>query len=140
MNSRDISKLAMTLIGEEERLREIELKSAACVVIQSAWRGQLTRRKWLVMKRGFEAMQKLYRKRLQGKEGDLWKKLRESENEFQAELEILKERRQTQEAIYRDLQQTPASKLTAFFIQDFHRDASSSWEDSLKIKVPRYTF
>ena len=38
MSSRDVSRLAMVLNEEEERIREIELKTAAAIVIQSFWR------------------------------------------------------------------------------------------------------
>ena len=38
MNSRDFSRLAMILIEEEEKIREIELKTTAAILIQSFWR------------------------------------------------------------------------------------------------------
>ena len=38
MSSRDVSRLAMVLNEEEERIREIELKTAAAIIIQSFWR------------------------------------------------------------------------------------------------------
>ena len=41
MNSRDFSRLAMILIEEEEKIREIELKTTAAILIQSFWREKI---------------------------------------------------------------------------------------------------
>lgn len=112
MNSREFSRLAMALIEEEEKIREIELKTAATMVIQSFWRSVLVRRRWQKMRVGFVALQKLYRKRLQSREGDLWRQFRNSEKKFQLELEEFRDRRQQQEKIYESIRQTPSSQLT----------------------------
>jgi hypothetical protein len=118
MNSRDFSRLAMVLIEKEEKLREIELKTAASVVIQATWRSVLARRKWLKMQSGFTKLQRIFRQRLQGREGDLWRQLRQSEKLFEADLEILKEKRRCQEKIFESIRQTPSSQLNAFFSRE----------------------
>ena len=80
------------------------------------------------------------REKLQGREGDLWKKLRQSERSFEDELDQLKERRRAQEAIFEDLKQTPASQLTAFFIKDDQfgtskgRDISNKFQASVNMR------
>ena len=73
----------MILVAEDEKVREIELRTAAAIIIQSFWRQIMTRRKWTKMRKGFVELQKRFRKRLHGRENDLWKQLRESEREFE---------------------------------------------------------
>lgn len=131
MNSREFSKLAMNLTEAEEKIRELELKTAAVVVIQSFWRAILIRRKWISMRSGFLALQKCYRKRLQSREGDLWKQFRDSERKFQCELGELNERRRLQEKIYENIRQTPSHKLGALIS---HEKA----EAAIKIQVTFY--
>lgn len=41
MNSREFSRLAMSLIDEEEKIRELELRTTAAVIIQSFWRQKI---------------------------------------------------------------------------------------------------
>ena len=65
VNSREISKLAISYVEIDQHMKEKDLKKNAAVVIQSVWRGVLTRRKTNVMLTGFTQLQKLYRQKLQ---------------------------------------------------------------------------
>ena len=65
VNSREISKLAITYAEIDQDMKEKNIKKNAAVVIQSLWRGVLTRRKANVMLKGFTQLQKLYRQKLQ---------------------------------------------------------------------------
>lgn len=118
MNSRDFSRLAMALIDEEEKLREMELRSAAAVLIQSFWRSILQQRNWTKMRKGFIQLQKAFRKKLQHRETDLWRQFRASERQFNLELNALKERRRFQEKIFESIRQTPSSQLNLLFSRE----------------------
>ena len=65
VNSREISKLAITYAEIDQEVKEKDRKKNAAVVIQSIWRGVLTRRKTKIMLKGFTQFQKLYRQKLQ---------------------------------------------------------------------------
>ena len=118
MNSREFSRFAMVLIEEEEKVREMELRTAAAIVIQSFWRSILQQRKWQKIRNGFIKLQKLYRRKLQNREADLWREFRASERKFNLELNEMKERRRLQEKIYESIRQTPSSQLNLLFSQE----------------------
>lgn len=132
MNSREFSKLALDLSEREEKIRELELKTAAAVVIQLFWRTILARRKWTKMRSGFIALQNCYRKRLQGREGELWKQFRASERKFQTELKELTERRKFQEKVYESIRLTPSHQLGSLFL------ANKREEIATKAQVTRW--
>ena len=118
MNSREFSRFAMVLIEEEEKVREMELRTAAAIVIQSFWRSILQQRKWQKIRNGFIKLQKLYRRKLQNREAYLWREFRASERKFNLELNEMKERRRLQEKIYESIRQTPSSQLNLLFSQE----------------------
>ncbi len=136
MNSRDFSRLAMVLIEEEEKVREIELKTAAAIIIQSFWRAIIQQRKWQKMKNGFVQLQSLFRRKLRNREGDLWRDFRASERKFNLELRALKEKRQVQEKMLESIRKTPASQMNLLYsreketaamkIQDYWRSHKES--------------
>ena len=68
------------------------------------------------MKRGFVALQKIVRKKLQKHETEIWRQLKTSEREFQIKLRGLKERRQMQEKIFDDLKHTPSDQFQNAFL------------------------
>ena len=41
MNSREFSRLAMHLVEKEEKIRELQLRTAAAIVIQAFWKSVL---------------------------------------------------------------------------------------------------
>ena len=86
------------------------------------------------MKRGFIALQKLYRKKLHSRETDLWRQLKVSEREFQIKLNILKEKRKTQEKIYENLKHTPSGQFQNAF---FNRNNEKS-VDEVDLKIQDY--
>lgn len=174
MNSRDFSRLAMVLIEEEEKLRQMELKSAAAVIIQSFWRyilirifgpnsscdsfldcrSILQRRKWIKLRTGFMQLQKLYRKKLQSREGDLWKEFRASERRFNLHLNALKEKRKMQEKLFESIRKTPSSQLNLLYsrekeeaalkIQDYwrhHKDSTltETSKSDIQNSVPKHS-
>ena len=64
MNSREFSRFAMTLVEEEEKIRELQLRTAAAIIIQAFWRSILQRRKFKKIQNGFIQLQKLFRKKM----------------------------------------------------------------------------
>ena len=133
MNSREFSRFAMILIEEEGKVREIELRTAAAIVIQSFWRQILQQRKWLKIRNGFIQLQKLYRRKLQNREGDLWREFRASERKFNLELNELKERRKLQEKIYENICKTPSSQLNLLFSREKEQAAMKIQVSFIKI-------
>ena len=139
MNSREFSRLAMNLIDEEEKIRELELRTTAAIVIQSFWRSILAQRKWTKMKQGFIALQQLYRKKIHSRETKIWRKLKSSEREFQIKLNALKERRKIQEKIFQDLKQKPSGQfqntsMCQYFVNNNTETTSQikEFEESMK--------
>ena len=65
MNSREISKLAMTYSEIDQALNDINARKNSAITLQATWRGILARRKTKKMQKGFMKLQKLYRERLQ---------------------------------------------------------------------------
>ena len=118
MNSREFSRLAMILIEEEEKIREMQLRTAAAIIIQSFWRSVLQQKKWKKMKSGFVQLQKLFRKKMYNRESDLWRNFRASERKFNVELNALKEKRKLQEKIFENIRKTPSSQLNLLFSQE----------------------
>ena len=118
MNSREFSRLAMILIEKEEKIREMQLRTAAAIIIQSFWRSVLQQKKWKKMKSGFDQLQKLFRKKMYNRESDLWRNFRASERKFNVELNALKEKRKLQEKIFENIRKTPSSQLNLLFSQE----------------------
>ena len=118
MNSREFSRLAMILIEEEEKIREMQLRTAAAIIIQSFWRSVLQQKKWKKMRSGFVQLQKLFRKKMYNRESDLWRNFRASERKFNVELNALKEKRKLQEKIFENIRKTPSSQLNLLFSQE----------------------
>ena len=118
MNSREFSRLAMILIEKEEKIREMQLRTAAAIIIQSFWRSVLQQKKWKKMRSGFVQLQKLFRKKMYNRESDLWRNFRASERKFNVELNALKEKRKLQEKIFENIRKTPSSQLNLLFSQE----------------------
>ena len=118
MNSREFSRLAMILIEKEEKIREMQLRTAAAIIIQSFWRSVLQQKKWKKMRSGFVQLQKLFRKKMYSRESDLWRNFRASERKFNVELNALKEKRKLQEKIFENIRKTPSSQLNLLFSQE----------------------
>ena len=115
MNSREFSRLAMHLVEKEEKIRELQLRTAAAIVIQAFWKSVLQKRKWIKMKSGFIQLQKLFRKKTYNRENELWRNFRASERKFNVELNALKEKRKLQEKIFESIRKTPSSQLNLLF-------------------------
>ena len=115
MNSREFSRLAMHLVEKEEKIRELQLRTAAAIVIQAFWKSVLQKRKWIKMKNGFIQLQKLFRKKTYNRENELWRNFRASERKFNVELNALKEKRKLQEKIFESIRKTPSSQLNLLF-------------------------
>ena len=115
MNSREFSRLAMHLVEKEEKIRELQLRTAAAIVIQAFWKSVLQKRKWIKMKNGFIQLQKLFRKKTYNRENELWRNFRASERKFNVELNTLKEKRKLQEKIFESIRKTPSSQLNLLF-------------------------
>jgi len=118
MNSREFSRFAMTLVEEEEKIRELQLRTAAAIIIQAFWRSILQRRKFKKIQNGFIQLQKLFRKKMRSRENDLWRNFRASERKFNVELNALKEKRKLQEKIFESIRRTPSSQLNLLFSQE----------------------
>ena len=118
MNSREFSRFAMTLVEEEEKIRELQLRTAAAIIIQAFWRSILQRRKFKKIQNGFIQLQKLFRKKMRSRENDLWRNFRASERKFNVELNALKEKRKLQEKIFESIRKTPSSQLNLLFSQE----------------------
>ena len=58
---RELARLALVLGGELVRQQEALARLRAATVFQATWRAVLTRRKFKVMLKGFQKLQKLYR-------------------------------------------------------------------------------
>ena len=119
----------MILISEEEKIREIELRTAAVIIIQSFWRKIRTQRQWIKMKRGFIILQKIFRKRLHNQETDLSRQLKESEKEFETVLQAVKEKRRKQEIIFDSIRNTPSYKLNNLF--DLYKEPRPGFNASI---------
>ena len=115
MNSREFSRLAMHLVEKEGKIRELQLRTAAAIVIQAFWKSVLQKRKWIKMKSGFIQLQKLFRKKTYNRENELWRNFRASERKFNVELNALKEKRKLQEKIFESIRKTPSSQLNLLF-------------------------
>ena len=115
MNSREFSRLAMHLVEKEEKIRELQLRTAAAIVIQAFWKSVLQKRKWIKMKSGFIQLQKLIRKKTYNRENELRRNFRASERKFNVELNALKEKRKLQEKIFESIRKTPSSQLNLLF-------------------------
>ena len=71
MKSRNVARIAMILGVEEEKLREIELQTAATLIIQAFWRMIVQRRKYHRIRDGFVKLQCLVRRTLRTRENIL---------------------------------------------------------------------
>ncbi len=61
VEDRDLSRLGIIFDSETERQREEGERLRAALVFQANWRAVLGRRKFLVLRRGFIILQRLYR-------------------------------------------------------------------------------
>lgn len=115
MKSRNVARIAMILGVEEEKLREIELQTAATLIIQAFWRMIVQRRKYHRIRDGFVKLQCLVRRTLRTRENILLDQFKTSEKEFEIQLQAVKERRKKQEQVFESIKNTPSYKLNTLF-------------------------
>ena len=115
MKSRNVARIAMILGAEEEKVREIELKTAAALIIQAFWRMIVQRRKYHRIRDGFVKLQCLVRRTLRTRENILLEQFKTSEKDFEMQLQAVKERRRKQERVFESIKNTPSHKLNALF-------------------------
>ena len=115
MKSKTVARVAMILVAEEERLREIELRTAAALIIQAFWRKIIQQRKYRKMRRGFIKLQAIAKRKLRTRENKLLEQFKASEKEFEMQLQAVKERRRKQELRFESIKNTPSHKLNVLF-------------------------